>query len=97
MSQSSYAKPRVRDDLDRPLNVRPLGYLALGCGVLSILLAPTLFLSLFAIPLGLLALGLGWAARTEDSTRRMGTVAGVLGLLAFLCATTLLTLGFMTG
>lgn len=71
-------------------NVRPLGCLAVGCGVLSILMAPTVFLSVFAIPPAVLALALGLAARSEESTRKMGSVAVVLGLLALLCATVLL-------
>ena len=79
------------------VTVRPLGYLALGCGVLSILMAPTFFLSLLALPSGVLAVGLGLAARTEDSTRKMGTTAVALGLAALLFATTLLALAFMAG
>lgn len=66
--------------------MRPLGLLAVGFGVLSILLASTFFFSLLAVPPGVLAVGLGIAARSEGSTRRMGTVAVVLGLVALLCA-----------
>jgi hypothetical protein len=71
-------------------SVRPLGYMAVGCGVLSVLLAATFFLSLLALPPGALAVGLGLAARSEDSTRKMGTVALVLGLVALLGATLIL-------
>lgn len=80
------------DTASRPKgpSVRPLGYLAVGCGVLSILLAPTFFFSLLALPPGVLAVALGLAARSEISTRRMGTVAVVLGLIALLCSTTIL-------
>jgi hypothetical protein len=63
-----------------------------GCGALSILLAPTYFFSLLAFPPGALAVGLGLAARSEDSTRRMGTVAVVLGLVALLSATLIVVL-----
>ena len=53
-------------------------------------MAPTFFLSLFALPPGVLAVGLGLAARSEESTRKMGTLAVVLGLVALMCATGLL-------
>ena len=62
----------------------------MGCGVLSVLTAPTFFLSLFALPPGVLAVGLGLAARSEESTRTTGTWAVVLGLVALLCATVVL-------
>jgi hypothetical protein len=87
MSESPSATPHVGQDHDDPVpNVRPLGYLAVGCGVLSILMAPTFFLSLFALPLGVLALALGLVALSEDSTKKMGAAALVLGVLAVPCA-----------
>ena len=76
-------------------STKPLGYLAVGCGVLSVLLASTFFLSLLAVPPGVLAVGLGLAARSEESTGRMGAVAVVLGLVALVCATLILVSVFV--
>ena len=67
-------------------DVRPLGFLAVGLGVLSILLAPTFFSPLAYLPAAL-ALALGFIARTEEPSRKIGTVAVFLAVLAILCAT----------
>lgn len=65
--------------------------------MLSILMAPTFFLSLFAIPPGVLAVGLGLAARSEESTRTLGTAAAVLGLVSVVGATGLLVYWISVG
>jgi hypothetical protein len=71
-------------------DVRPLGYLAIGLGVLSLILAPTYFLSLYAYLAAPPALVLGFIARKDAPTRKMGTVAVALALLAALMASAVL-------
>lgn len=69
------------------LDVRPLGCLALGSGLLALLLALSWFLSPLAYLPALLALGLGLAARTLPVTRRLGTAAVALAVVAVVAAT----------
>lgn len=59
-----------------------MGYLAVGVAVLSLLLAPTYFLSAYAYLAAAPALVLGLLARTDASARRWGTVAVALALVA---------------
>lgn len=71
-------------------DLRPLGYLAVGLGVLSLVLAPTYFLSLYAYLAAAPALVLGLIARKDEPTRKMGAVAAALALLAALVASAVL-------
>jgi len=71
-------------------DVRPLGYISVGLGLLSLILAPTYFFSLYAYLVAVPALILGFIARTAERTRRTGTTAVALSLLAALVATAVL-------
>ena len=71
-------------------DVRPLGYISVGLGVLSLLLAPTYFFSLYAYLAAAPALALGFITRTDERTRRTGAAAMALSLLAVLVATAVL-------
>jgi hypothetical protein len=71
-------------------DIRPLGFLALGFAVLSIVLAPTYFFSWLAYLPAVPALALGFVARKEEPIRGMGTLAVVLASLAIICATAVL-------
>lgn len=84
MSTTDSRPPRQQPD------VRPLGYLAVGLGVLSLILAPTYFLSLYAYLGAAPSLVLGFIACTDEATRKMGTVAVTLALLAALVASAVL-------
>jgi hypothetical protein len=74
----------------REPDIRPLGYIAVGLGVLSLILAPTYFLSLYAYLAAVPALVVGFIARKDKRTRRTGTVAVALSLLAALVASAVL-------
>lgn len=69
---------------------RPLSYIAVGLGVLALILAPTYFLSLFAYLAAAPALVVGLIARSEEPTKRTGTVGIALSLLAALVASAVL-------
>ena len=71
-------------------DVRPLGYLAFGLGVLGVILAPTYFLSVYAYIAALPALVLGLVARREEPIRKLGTAAVALALVAALVASAVL-------
>lgn len=71
-------------------DVRPLGYISVGFGVLSLILAPTYFFSLYAYLAAVPALALGFIARTDERTRRTGAAAVALSLLAAFVATAVL-------
>ena len=71
-------------------SVRPLGYIAVGVAVLSLLLAPTYFFSLYAYIAAAPALVLGFLARTDASARRLGTTAIALALVAIIGASVIL-------
>jgi hypothetical protein len=71
-------------------DVRPLGYIAVGVGVLSLILAPTYFFSLYAYPAAVPAFVLGFIARKDQRTRRTGIAAIALSILAALVATAVL-------
>jgi hypothetical protein len=73
-------------------DVRPLGLLAVGCAVLSLVLAPSYFLSVLAYVAAVPAFVLGFVARTEEPIRNMGTAAMVLALGAIVVASTTLFL-----
>lgn len=71
-------------------DVRPLGYLAFGLGVLSVILAPTYFFSVFAYLAALPALVLGLVTRREEAIQTLGTAAVALALVAALVASAVL-------
>lgn len=71
-------------------DVRPLGYISVGLGALGLMLAPTYFFSLYAYLAAVPALALGFITRTDERTRRTGTAAVALSLLAALVATAVL-------
>jgi len=73
---------------------RPLGWLAVGCAVLSALLAPTFFLSVYTFVAAVPALALGIAARGVPQTRRLGTVAVAVTGTACAVAALVLLQGF---
>ena len=67
-------------------NVRPLGFLAVGFAVLSLVLAPTYFLSVLAYVAAVPAVVLGVIARNDEPIRKMGTAALALALFAIVVA-----------
>ena len=73
-------------------DVRPLGWLALGFALLSVLLAVTYFwlAYLAAVP----ALTLGVIARKDESTHYLGIAAVVIATVAILGTTVLLVVAF---
>jgi hypothetical protein len=73
-------------------DVRPLGFLAVGFAVISLVLAPSYFLSLFAYLAAAPALVLGFIARTDEPIRKMGTAALALALIAIVVASSTLFL-----
>jgi hypothetical protein len=73
-------------------DVRPLGFLAVGFAVLSLVLAPSYFLSVLAYLVAVPALVLGFIARTDEPIRRMGTAALALALISIVVASATLFL-----
>lgn len=73
-------------------DVRPLGFLAVGFAVLSLLLAPTYFLSVLAYLAAVPAVVLGVTARNDEPIRKMGTAALALALIAIVVASATLFL-----
>lgn len=71
-------------------DARPLGALALLAAVVAVVLSLTYFWSPFAYLAVAVSLPLAMAARTEESSRRMGSIASVVSLLALLVATAIL-------
>jgi hypothetical protein len=68
-------------------DVRPLGFIAIGFALLSLLLAPSYFLSLLAYLPVIPAAILGFIARGDQPTRAMGNAALVIAGTAIVCAT----------
>jgi hypothetical protein len=71
-------------------DIRPLGLIAVGFAVLSLILAPSYFLSLLAYLLAVPALVLGFVARQDEPIRKWGTAAVVLAIVAVLVASVVL-------
>jgi hypothetical protein len=67
-------------------DIRPLGYIAVGFGVLALILAPTYFFSLYAYLAAAPALVVGLIARKDEPTKKTGNVAVALSLTAALVA-----------
>ena len=72
------------------VDVRPLGYLALGSALISVALSWTYFLSVLSYIPALVAVPLGLAAREFAATRHMGTISLALALLSAAVATVIL-------
>jgi hypothetical protein len=72
-------------------DTRPLGGLALGFAVLSLFLAVSYFFSLLTYLAVALALPLGFIARGNEPTRKMGTAAVLIALIAAIVAPVVLT------
>jgi hypothetical protein len=68
-------------------DVRPLGYIAIGFALLSLVLAPSYFLSLLAYLPAVPAVILGFVARGDQPTRAMGNTALVIAGAAIVSAT----------
>lgn len=71
-------------------DVRPLGALALGAAILSFALSVTYVYSPLAYLAAVVALPLGLISRTHERSRRLGTVAVALTVIAILAATAIL-------
>jgi hypothetical protein len=59
-------------------DVRPLGILAIGLALLSLVLAPSFFVNPVAFLPAVSAVVLGFIARGDESTRAMGNAALVI-------------------
>ena len=68
-------------------DTRPLGFIAVGFALLSLVLAPTYFLSLLAYLAAVPAVVLGFITRRDEPTRTMGNAALMLAGAAIVCAT----------
>jgi hypothetical protein len=68
-------------------DVRPLGFIAIGFALLSLVLAPSYFLSLLAYLPAVLAVILGFITRRDQPTRAMGNAALIIAGAAIVCAT----------
>jgi hypothetical protein len=68
-------------------DVRPLGFIAIGFALLSLVLAPSYFLSLLAYLPAVPAVILGFVARGDQPTRAMGNAALVIAGAAIVSAT----------
>lgn len=68
-------------------DVRPLGLIAIGFALVSLLLAPSYFLTLFAYLTAVPAAVFGFMGRGELATRTMGNAALVITGAAIVCAT----------
>jgi len=68
-------------------DVRPLGFIALGFAFVSLVLAPSYFLSLLAYLPAVPAVFFGFVARGDKATRTMGNAALLLAGAAVVCAT----------
>jgi hypothetical protein len=68
-------------------DVRPLGFIAIGFAIVSLILAPSYFLSLLAYLPAVPAVVLGFIARGDTATRALGNAALVIGGTAIVCAT----------
>ena len=73
-------------------DVGPLGFLAVGFSVLSLVLAPTYFLSVLAYVAAVPAVVLGVIARNDEPIRKMGTAALALAVIAVVVASATLIL-----
>lgn len=68
-------------------DVRPLGFIAVGFAIVSLILAPSYFLSLLAYLPAVPAVVLGFIARGHTATRALGKAALVIAGAAIVCAT----------
>jgi hypothetical protein len=68
-------------------DVRPLGFIAIGFALLSLVLAPSYFLSLLAYLPAVPAVILGFITRGDQPTRAMGNAALMVAGAAIACAT----------
>jgi hypothetical protein len=68
-------------------DVRPLGFIAIGFAIVTLILAPSYFLSLLAYLSAVPAVVLGFIARGETATRGLGNAALVIAGTAIVCAT----------
>jgi hypothetical protein len=68
-------------------DVRPLGFIAIGLALLSLVLAPSYFLTLLAYLPAAPAVILGFIARGHQPTRAMGNAALLVAGAAIVCAT----------
>jgi len=73
-------------------SVRPLGFLALGLAILSLLFAVSYFFSPLAYLAAALAIPLGLIARSDEKIRAVGTVAATIAVGAIIVATLFLVL-----
>ena len=67
-------------------DVRPLGFIAIGFALVSIILAPSFFLSLYGYLAAVPAVILGFIARGDKATRAMGNAALVIAGAAIVWA-----------
>lgn len=75
-------------------DVRPLGFIAIGFALLSLVLAPTTFFSLLAYLPAVPAVILGFIARGDQPTRAMGNAALVIAGAAIVCATSVVLVSY---
>ena len=75
-------------------DVRPLGFIAIGFALLSLVLAPTYFLSVLAYLPAVPAVILGLIARGDQPTRVMGNVALAIAGAAIVMATWVVVLWY---
>jgi len=59
-------------------DVRPLGFIAIGFAIVSLILAPSAFLNLYAYLSAVPAVILGFIARGDKATRAMGNASLVI-------------------
>ena len=71
-------------------DIRPLGFIAVGFAVLSLVLAPSYFLSVLTYLLAAPALVLGLVVRKDEPIRKLGTAAVALAIVAVLVASVVL-------
>jgi hypothetical protein len=68
-------------------DVRPLGFIAVGFALLSLVLAPSYFFTLLAYLPAVPAVILGFITRGDQPTRAMGTAALIIAGAAIVWAT----------
>jgi hypothetical protein len=71
-------------------STRPLGFIAVGLAVLSLVLAPSYFFSPYAYLVAAPAMVLGLIARGDEPSRRWGAAAFAIALVATLVASAVL-------
>ncbi|UFN45693.1 hypothetical protein [Nocardioides okcheonensis] len=78
--------PQENDATGPPPNTAPLAVMGLAFGVLSAILALTVYLTMFAVLGALVALVLGVLALGDERSRGLGIGAIVMAVLAMVCA-----------